>query len=281
MLGPLLGGSSYTFGLILAVALLGIGLGGLLYGAGAGRRRPTLMSFAATCALEALLMAVPLGPGRPGGGAGGPAAPSGQRRLPAPWSGRGRRSPPWSCCRAAVVAGYQFPLLIALLGAGRRRVGREVGVTYAANTLGAILGSHRRRFRAHPAADRAGRVAAGGAPAPRRWPPSPSWPGCAPGSRGGRRWRRRVAAGARGAPASAGDRAHRLLAAHPHRRRPGRSRLERPQRHPTTGRQDAPRASCGRRTASRAASPSTCRGVRLHRQRQVRRQRPRRRAARR
>ena len=34
MLGPLLGGSSYTFGLILAVALLGIGLGGLLYGAG-------------------------------------------------------------------------------------------------------------------------------------------------------------------------------------------------------------------------------------------------------
>jgi len=32
-------------------------------------------------------------------------------------------------------------LLIALLGSGRRRIGREVGVTYAANTLGAILGS--------------------------------------------------------------------------------------------------------------------------------------------
>src|SRR5436305_1366151 len=43
MLGPLLGGSSYTFGLILAVALLGIGLGGLLYGLGEGERRPTLL----------------------------------------------------------------------------------------------------------------------------------------------------------------------------------------------------------------------------------------------
>ncbi len=31
MLGPLLGGSVFTFGLILAVALVGIGIGGLLY----------------------------------------------------------------------------------------------------------------------------------------------------------------------------------------------------------------------------------------------------------
>ena len=42
---------------------------------------------------------------------------------------------------AALVAGLQFPLLIALLGRGRARVGRDVGVTYAANTLGAIVGS--------------------------------------------------------------------------------------------------------------------------------------------
>src|SRR5215468_2078720 len=32
MLGPLLGGTTFSFGLILAIALLGIGLGGLLYG---------------------------------------------------------------------------------------------------------------------------------------------------------------------------------------------------------------------------------------------------------
>ena len=31
MLGPLLGGSVFTFGLILAVALAGIGIGGLIY----------------------------------------------------------------------------------------------------------------------------------------------------------------------------------------------------------------------------------------------------------
>ena len=37
MLAPLLGGSSYSFGMILAVALLGIGVGGLLYGAWAKR----------------------------------------------------------------------------------------------------------------------------------------------------------------------------------------------------------------------------------------------------
>ena len=31
MLSPILGGSTYTFGLILAVALSGIGLGGFVY----------------------------------------------------------------------------------------------------------------------------------------------------------------------------------------------------------------------------------------------------------
>ncbi len=140
MLAPLLGGSSYTFGLILAVALLGIGLGGLLYGAGEARRRPTMLSFAATCALEALFMALPFALGdrvavlaallRPLGTAGFPA-------LVGAWSA----ITALVVLPAAIVAGYQFPLLIALLGEGRRRVGREVGVTYAANTLGAILGS--------------------------------------------------------------------------------------------------------------------------------------------
>jgi MFS family permease len=59
MLAPILGGTSYTFGLILAVALLGIGLGGLAYSLGSERVRPTLAGFAATCSLEALALAVP------------------------------------------------------------------------------------------------------------------------------------------------------------------------------------------------------------------------------
>ncbi len=140
MLAPLLGGSSYTFGLILAVALLGIGLGGLLYGAGSRQIRPTLAAFALTCSLEALALAVPFALGdrlavlavilHPLAGAGflplvlGWTAVTAIVVLP-----------------AAVVAGYQFPLLIALLGSGNRGVGREVGVTYAANTVGSIAGS--------------------------------------------------------------------------------------------------------------------------------------------
>ncbi len=42
---------------------------------------------------------------------------------------------------AAVVAGYQFPLLVALLGRDHDQVGHEVGLTYAWNTTGAIVGS--------------------------------------------------------------------------------------------------------------------------------------------
>src|SRR5439155_2459344 len=41
----------------------------------------------------------------------------------------------------ALVAGYQFPLLIALFGRARERLGRQIGLAYAANTAGAIAGS--------------------------------------------------------------------------------------------------------------------------------------------
>jgi spermidine synthase len=140
MLGPLLGGSSYTFGLILAVALLGIGLGGLLYGLGEGGRRPTMLSFATTCALEALLMALPFALGDRLAVLAAllrPLATAGFLPLVGGWAA----VTAIVVLPAAIVSGYQFPLLIALLGSGRRRVGREVGVTYAANTVGAIAGS--------------------------------------------------------------------------------------------------------------------------------------------
>jgi len=140
MLGPLLGGSSYTFGLILAIALLGIGLGGLLYGAGESQRRPTMLSFAATCSLEALLIALPFATGDGVAVLAAllhPLASSGFLSLVAGWT----VVTVLVVLPPAIVAGYQFPLLIALLGSGRRRIGREVGVAYAANTLGAILGS--------------------------------------------------------------------------------------------------------------------------------------------
>ena len=59
MLAPLMGGSTYTFGLILAVALAGIGAGSSAYGLLARGRTATLSGFAATCALEALCLDVP------------------------------------------------------------------------------------------------------------------------------------------------------------------------------------------------------------------------------
>lgn len=140
MLAPILGGSSYTFGLILAVALLGIGLGGLVYAAGSPSRRPTVSGFAGTCSLEALLLAVPLALGdrlavlamllRPLGDAS-------FSLLCATWA----VITAVVVLPAAIVSGYQFPLLVALLGSGRRRLGREVGSAYAWNTAGAILGS--------------------------------------------------------------------------------------------------------------------------------------------
>ncbi len=140
MLAPVLGGSSYTFGLILAVALLGVGLGGWLYGASSRRHSPTLLTFAGTCTAEALLLLIPYALGdriavvamllRPLGEVSfalqvaGWAALAGVVVLP-----------------AAVIAGFQFPLLIALLGRGRQHLGRQIGQAYACNTAGAVAGA--------------------------------------------------------------------------------------------------------------------------------------------
>ena len=140
MLGPLLGGTVFTFGLILAVALFGIGLGGMFYSVNRSSRPATLRGFAYTCLLEAACIGIPFALGdriavlavllRPLGGLGfiGHVAA-------------------WSSITALVVmpsafvAGVQFPLLIALIGHARRNVGRHVGLIYAWNTAGAICGS--------------------------------------------------------------------------------------------------------------------------------------------
>jgi spermidine synthase len=139
MLAPLLGGSTYTFGLILAVALLGIGLGSL---ARSRRRQPgTLSGFAATCGLEAALLAVPYG-------LGDSVAILAARLHPAGAAvSFGGLVWGWTVVAllivfpAAFLAGLQFPMLISLLGKGREKVGTHVGLAYAWNTAGAILGS--------------------------------------------------------------------------------------------------------------------------------------------
>ena len=137
MLGPILGGTTFTFGLILAIALLGIGLGGALYSAW---NRATPGALAVTAALEALAIIVPFV-------IGDHLALYSNLLRTLGHAGFQGYVIAWSVITgiivfpAALVAGFQFPLLIALLGRGREDVGRHVGQAYAWNTAGAIAGS--------------------------------------------------------------------------------------------------------------------------------------------
>jgi predicted membrane-bound spermidine synthase len=141
MMSPLLGGTTYTFGLVLAVALLGMGIGGWLYSLRRLNAPVTLVGFATTCGLEAFCLAVPFALGD---------------RI-AIWSvqlipfdaivGFYNYVVAWLqttvivVLPAAIVAGYQFPLLVALMGRGRQNVARHTGYIYASNTTGSIIGS--------------------------------------------------------------------------------------------------------------------------------------------
>jgi spermidine synthase/MFS family permease len=140
MLSPILGGSTFTFGLILAVALFGIGLGGAAYAVFRGNKAATLTGFALTCGLEAAFIALPFAIGDRLAMAS---------MLLRSMSGFGFYGLVlgWSAIAsvavlpAAFISGVQFPLLIALLGRGRQAVGRHTGMAYTANTIGAIVGS--------------------------------------------------------------------------------------------------------------------------------------------
>jgi spermidine synthase len=140
MLAPLLGGTTFTFGLILAVALLGIGLGGAAYAFWSGSQRATAAGFALSCSLEAAAMALPFA-------LGDRLAIQTNLLRSLGTIGFGGFVISWTLLTlvcvfpAAFIAGIQFPLLISLLGRGRDNVGRHVGLAYAWNTAGAIAGS--------------------------------------------------------------------------------------------------------------------------------------------
>ncbi|HST30572.1 MAG TPA: fused MFS/spermidine synthase [Chthoniobacterales bacterium] len=140
MLAPLLGGSTFSFGLILAVALLGIGLGGIAYGFFGLQRSASLQFFAVTCAAEAFFIALPYA-------FGDRIAMVAMLLRPLGTIGFHGHIMAWTAlCSfvvlpAAFVSGLQFPLLIALLGKGKKLVGSQTGATYAWNTIGALAGS--------------------------------------------------------------------------------------------------------------------------------------------
>ncbi|HYR29348.1 MAG TPA: fused MFS/spermidine synthase, partial [Thermoanaerobaculia bacterium] len=139
MLSPILGGTTFMFGLVLAVALAGIGLGGAAYSFGRSERVATGAGFALTCALEALAMIVPF--------ALGDRIALLANRLRAGIETFGGHVWSWAIVTiivvlpAAIIAGFQFPLLISLLGRGREGVGRQTGLAYAYNTVGSIAAS--------------------------------------------------------------------------------------------------------------------------------------------
>ena len=140
MLTPLLGGTTFTFGLILAVALLGIGLGSSAYSFWSGSAAPGAGAFAITCTLEALAVIFPFALGDRLALLANLLRSLGRIGFEGNIIG-------WTILTlivvfpAAFIAGVQFPILIALLGRGREGVGRDVGLAYGWNTAGAIAGS--------------------------------------------------------------------------------------------------------------------------------------------
>lgn len=137
---PILGGSTYTFGVILAVALFGIGVGGLFHSLRDDKTSPTPGLFGVTCTLQAALLLLPYA--------------MGDRLALLAYhlnafgdSSFIQLSLGWVIVAAvmvlpsAVIAGYQFPLMFALKGQAKEGIATDTGQIYAANTAGAIVGA--------------------------------------------------------------------------------------------------------------------------------------------
>lgn len=138
---PLFGGSLYNFGLILAVALAGIGSGSLLYSLVLRRIEPSLGLFAVISGLLALCIIVPFAMGDKLAHA---AVLLNNFFIPRSFGGLLFG---WSCICVVLVllpaffSGIQFPLLISLIGQGGRNISEQLGRVYAWNTLGAVSGA--------------------------------------------------------------------------------------------------------------------------------------------
>jgi spermidine synthase len=139
MLSLLLGATTYTFSLILAAFLAGLGIGSSI-GAAASRttKRPQLLLGLCQALLAAAIAW---------------AAKSSTDYLPYwPLSPNLSASPTftfqvdfvrclWVVLPAAILWGASFPLALAAVGRGEKDSGRMVGTVYAANTIGGIVGA--------------------------------------------------------------------------------------------------------------------------------------------
>ena len=141
MLGPILGGTTFTFGLILTAALAGIGMGAAAYPWFFPRRRlVTIDHLACLCALEAFCLLLPF--------TAGDEIAIWAARLRVANSGRfASEAAGWFAIAgivvfpAAFVSGLQFPAVVALLGHGNRNIAKQLGNAFGWNTIGAISGA--------------------------------------------------------------------------------------------------------------------------------------------
>jgi predicted membrane-bound spermidine synthase len=138
---PLTGGSVHALGMVLLVALAGLALGGWLY-AWMGRRlanQPGAMALLGGLQITCILIPYYAGDWYAW------MVASGVREL---------NNPAWSemlvlwfvtvagiALLPSIAAGIQFPLLLSMLGRGKRNIGIHLGDAYAWNTFGAICGS--------------------------------------------------------------------------------------------------------------------------------------------
>ena len=144
MLTPILGGTTFTFGMILAVALLGISIGRAMYPLVVRRRRPDLRLLTLTLAGKALAIAIPFG-------LGDRLAVLAWILLPLASYGFAGQVFGWFVVTmivvfpAAAMSGLQFPVLIALAGEGSENLGLQMGRTVGYNTA-ARSWAHLRRL---------------------------------------------------------------------------------------------------------------------------------------
>lgn len=137
---PLVGGTTYSFGTILTIALLGVGVGGAASSIIWRSRRPSMTLLAGVVALEAFCLLVPFA-------LGDRIAKFALLVHPATSVGFGARLTFMACCTAvvvlmpAVLSGIQMPLIIAMAGDGNERAGTDVGTIIGVNTLASIAGS--------------------------------------------------------------------------------------------------------------------------------------------
>jgi len=138
MLTPLLGGTTYTFTVILAVVLLGIGCGSFLQASRRGSSSASTFVWITT--LESLAMAIPFA-------LGDRIALLALRLQPFAAESFFHSVASWALVAAVVVfpaaffSGMQFPTLVSLAGRGRTGISREVGSLYGWNTVGSVVGA--------------------------------------------------------------------------------------------------------------------------------------------